>query len=73
MVPGRLVSRRREKLRAIDKKAIVIQSTDDQVVSFQRSKKRRFLADEKELKPQDTPLGSLVTVNANSFTARIQH
>ena len=61
------------KLRAIDKKAIVIESTDDQVVSFQRSKKRRFLADEKELKPQDIPLGSLVTVNASNFTARIQH
>ena len=61
------------KLRAIDKKAIVIESTDDQVVSFQRSKKRRFLADEKELKPQDIPLGSLVTVSASNFTARIQH
>ena len=53
------------KLRAIDKKAIVIESTDDQVVSFHRSKKTRFLADEKEVKPQDIPLGSLVTVDAS--------
>ena len=53
------------KLRAIDKKAIVIESTDDQVVSFHRSKKTRFLVDEKEVKPQDIPLGSLVTVDAS--------
>ena len=53
------------KLRAIDKKTIVIDSTDDQVVSFHRSKKTRFLADEKEVKPQDIPLGSLVTVDAS--------
>jgi hypothetical protein len=52
-------------LRAIDKKAIVIESADDQVVSFHRSKKTRFLADEKAVKPQDIPLGSLVTVNAS--------
>ncbi len=53
------------KLRAIDKKAIVIESTDDQVVSFHRSKKTRFLADDKEVKPQDIPLGSTVTVDAS--------
>ncbi len=53
------------KLRAIDKKAIVIESPDDQVVSFHRSKKTRFLVDEKEGKAQDIPLGSLVTVDAS--------
>ena len=53
------------KLRAIDKKTIVIESGDDQVVSFHRSRKTRFLADEKEVKPQDIPLGSLVTVDAS--------
>ena len=57
------------KLRAIDKKAIVIESTDDQVVSFHRSKKTRFLADEKEVKPQDIPLGSTVTVDASKDSA----
>lgn len=53
------------KLRSIDKKGIVIESTEDQVVSFHRSKKTRFLADEKEVKPQDIPLGSMVTVDAS--------
>ena len=57
------------KLRAIDKKAIVIESPDDQVVSFHRSKKTRFLVDEKEGKPQDIPLGSLVTVDASKDSA----
>ncbi len=53
------------KLRAIDKKTIVIDSTDDQVVSFHRSKKTRFLVDEKDVKAQDIPLGSVVTVDAS--------
>ncbi|MEO8126413.1 MAG: hypothetical protein ABJF23_17060 [Bryobacteraceae bacterium] len=53
------------KLRAIDKKEIVIESGDDQVVTFHRSKKTRFLADDKQVKPQDIPLGSLVTVDAS--------
>jgi hypothetical protein len=53
------------KLRALDKKEIVIVSEDDQIVSFHRSKKTRFLADEKEIKPQDIPLESQVIVEAS--------
>jgi hypothetical protein len=53
------------KLKAVDKKEIVIESAEDQTVSFHRSKKTRFLADEKPIKPEDIPLETVVTVEAS--------
>jgi hypothetical protein len=53
------------KLRAVDKKDIVIQSDDDQTVTFHRSKKTKFLSGTKEIKPEEIPLESAVTVDAS--------
>jgi len=53
------------KLRAVDKKGIVIESSDEQIVTFHRSKKTRFLADEKPVKPEEIPLETMVTVDAS--------
>ena len=53
------------KLRAVDKKEIVIQSEEDQTVTFHRSKKTKFLSGGKEIKPEDIPLESVVTVDAS--------
>ena len=52
-------------LRVIGNKEIVIEAADDQLVTFHRSKKTRFLLDEKSIKPQDIPVGSPVTVEAS--------
>jgi hypothetical protein len=53
------------KLRAVDKKDIVILSDEDQTVTFHRSKKTKFLSGTKEIKPDDIPLESMVTVEAS--------
>jgi hypothetical protein len=53
------------KLKAVDKKEIVIASVDDQIVTFHRSRKTRFLANDKPVKPEEIPLESLVTVEAS--------
>ena len=52
------------KLRVVDRKEIVIEASDDQLVTFRRSKKTRFLLNEKPVKPQDIPLESLIIVEA---------
>jgi hypothetical protein len=38
---------------------------DDQIVTFHRSRKTRFLANDKPIKPEEIPLESLVTVEAS--------
>lgn len=53
------------KLRAVDKKDIVILSEEDQTVTFHRSKKTKFLSGTKEIKPEEIPLESVVTVDAS--------
>lgn len=53
------------KLRVVDKKDIVIQSDEDQTVTFHRSKKTKFLSGTKEIKPEEIPLESMVTVEAS--------
>jgi hypothetical protein len=53
------------KLKVVDKKQIVIESAEDQIVLFHRSKKTRFLANEKPVKPEVIPLETVVTVEAS--------
>ena len=53
------------KLKVVDKKQIVIESGEEQIVLFHRSKKTRFLANEKTVKPEEIPLETVVTVDAS--------
>ena len=53
------------KLRAVDKKSILIESSEDQIVTFHRSKKTKFLAGDKSVKPEEIPLETIVTVDAS--------
>jgi hypothetical protein len=53
------------KLRAVDKKSILIESSEDQIVSFHRSKKTKFLSGDKPIKPEEIPLEEMVTVDAS--------
>jgi hypothetical protein len=53
------------KLKVVDKKQIVIESAEDQIVLFHRSKKTRFLADAKAVKAEEIPLETVVTVDAS--------
>jgi hypothetical protein len=53
------------KLKVVDKKQIVIESGEEQIVLFHRSKKTRFLAGEKAVKPEEIPLEAVVTVEAS--------
>jgi hypothetical protein len=55
----------RGKLRDIDKKKIVIDCGEDQVLTFKRSKKTRFLKGTKVIQPDDFTDGAKVVIEAN--------
>jgi hypothetical protein len=55
----------RGKLRDIDKKKIVIDCGEDQIVTFKRSKKTKFLKGTKEIQADDFPDGAKVVIEAN--------
>jgi hypothetical protein len=52
-------------LRNIDKKKIVIDAGEDQILTFKRSKKTKFLKGTKEIQPDDFPNGAAVVIEAN--------
>jgi hypothetical protein len=51
-------------LKQITKKAILIQSDDNQIITFRRTGKTKFLRDGHDAKPSDFDLESAVTVDA---------
>ena len=51
-------------LRSIDKKEIVIDSGEDQILHFKRTKKTRFLKGAKEIKPDDFPDEAKIAIEA---------
>lgn len=51
-------------LKELSNKEIVIQNDDDQTVVIRRSRKTRFLMDDREIKPSAIALNSLVTIEA---------
>ena len=55
----------RGKLRSIDKKEIVIDAGEDQILHFKRTKKTKFLKGDKEIKPDDFPDETAVVIEAN--------
>ena len=55
----------RGALRLIDKKKITIDASEDQILTFKRSKKTRFLNGAKEIKPDDFPDGAAVVIEAS--------
>ena len=55
----------RGALRSIDKKEIVIDAGEDQILHFKRSKKTRFLKGDKEIKPDDFPDQAAVVIEAS--------
>ena len=66
-VPGEAVPpvEMRGKLRDIDKKKIVIDAGEDQILTFKRMKKTKFLKGTKEIQPDDFPDGAAVVIEAN--------
>src|SRR6478735_5111499 len=52
-------------LRSINKKDIVIDTGDDQILTFKRTKKTRFLKGASEIKPDDFPDAAKVTIEAS--------
>jgi hypothetical protein len=52
-------------LKQLSNKEIVIQNDDDQTVVIRRSKKTKFLLDEKEIKASAIAMNTLVTVEAS--------
>src|SRR6266550_3561393 len=55
----------RGTLRSIDKKEIVIDAGEDQIVHFKRTKKTKFLKGDKEIKPDNFPEEAAVVIEAN--------
>jgi hypothetical protein len=55
----------RGSLRLIDKKKIAIDASEDQILTFKRSKKTRFLKGGKEIQPDDFPDGATVVIEAS--------
>ena len=55
----------RGTLRSIDKKEIVLDSGEDQLLHFKRTKKTKFLKGEKEIKPDDFPDEAAVVIEAS--------
>jgi len=55
----------RGALRSISKKDIVIDTGDDQIVTFKRTKKTRFLKGASAIKPDDFPVAAKVFVEAS--------
>ena len=57
----------RGALRSINKKDIVIDTGDDQILTFKRTKKTRFLKGAVEIKPDDFPDGAKVFIEASRY------
>ena len=55
----------RGSLRLIDKKKIAIDASEDQILTFKRSKKTRFLKGGKEIQPDDFSDGATVVIEAS--------
>jgi hypothetical protein len=55
----------RGALRLIDKKKIAIDASEDQILTFKRSKKTKFLNGTKEIQPDDFPDGAAVVIEAS--------
>ena len=55
----------RGALRSINKKDIVIDTGDDQILTFKRTKKTRFRKGASEIKPDDFPDGAKVFIEAS--------
>jgi len=55
----------RVALRLIDKNKIAIDASEDQILTFKRSKKTRFLNGAKEIQPDDFPDGAAVVIEAS--------
>jgi len=55
----------RGTLRSIDKKEIVIDAGEDQLLHFKRTKKTKFLKGDKTIKPDDFPDEAAVVIEAN--------
>src|SRR5207237_894404 len=55
----------RGSLRSIDKKEIVIDAGEDQILHFKRTKKTRFWKGDKAIKPDDFPENAAVVIEAN--------
>jgi hypothetical protein len=53
------------KLKDLTSKEITIETDDDQVVSFHRARKTKFLKGTQTIKPSDIDLETLVTVDAS--------
>ncbi len=51
-------------LKQLNSKEIVIQTTDDQAVVIRRSRKTKFLRDDKQIKATDIPMESTVSIDA---------
>ncbi len=66
-VPGDVVPsvEMRGKLRDIDKKKIVIDCGEDQILTFKRTKKTRFLKGTKAIQPDEFTDGAKVVIEAN--------
>src|SRR5438105_1714649 len=58
----------RRSLSSIDKKAIVIDAGDDQILTLKRTKKTRFLKGTKEIKPDDFPNQAQVSIETSRAT-----
>ena len=55
----------RGTLRSIDKREIVLDSGEDQLLHFKRTKKTKFRKGEKEIKPDDFPDEAAVVIEAS--------
>ncbi len=55
----------RGALRLIDKKKIAIDASEDQILTFKRSKKTKFMNGTKEIQPDDFPDGAAVVIEAS--------
>jgi hypothetical protein len=55
----------RGALRMIDKKKITIDASEDQILTFKRSKKTKFLKGAKEIQPDDFAEGTAVVIEAS--------
>ena len=55
----------RGALRRIDKKKIAIDASEDQILTFKRSKKTKFLKGTKPVRPDDFPEGAAVVIEAS--------
>lgn len=52
------------KLKSVDKKALVIETDEDQTVSIRITGKTKFLKNDKTIKPSEIDLDTLVSVDA---------